>query len=336
MHGQSVAKYIAPLTAGLQAVYTAALPAPPAFWRHSDWLGTVHLDSTPAQTVYFDGGWAPFGETYAGMGTSDRSFTGQTQDTGVGLYDFLFRQYSPTQGRWLVPDPAGLAAVDITNPQTWNRYAYVANNPLNAIDPLGLYLCGTHESDPWCNGADDIGGGGDGGGNGADSGGNGNPNAGVNCGYICNFFSGMYTGVFTSTQVDTWQTQYLFQHSCDDPCTQPSNFLPQNQNPRAQAANWLSSYVTQISQSTPVPVGLGIASSSQYTQSSSSVSGNSLGLAQQNAFYIPSSPVTGGAPACQKTFDSQVKRCESQYSGQQQQVCLVNASQGFAECVTKY
>jgi RHS repeat-associated protein len=140
MHGQSVAKYVAPLTAGLQAVYTAALPAPPAFWRHSDWLGTVRLDSTPAQTVYFDGGWAPFGETYAGMGTSDRSFTGQTQDTGVGLYDFLFRQYSPTQGRWIVPDPAGLAAVDITNPQTWNRYAYVGNNPLSAIDPLGLYM----------------------------------------------------------------------------------------------------------------------------------------------------------------------------------------------------
>src|SRR5271165_6925432 len=42
------------------------------------------------------------------------------------------------QGRWLVPDPAGLAAVDITNPQTWNRYVYVANNPLAVTDPLGL------------------------------------------------------------------------------------------------------------------------------------------------------------------------------------------------------
>ncbi|MGC2112264.1 MAG: hypothetical protein WA655_22285, partial [Candidatus Korobacteraceae bacterium] len=46
-----------------------------------------------------------------------------------------------------VPDPAGLAAVDITNPQTWNRYAYVANNPLNTVDPLGLYLCDPYNYD---------------------------------------------------------------------------------------------------------------------------------------------------------------------------------------------
>ena len=43
-----------------------------------------------------------------------------------------------------MPDPAGLAAVDLTNPQTWNRYAYVANNPLSNVDPLGL-----DDGDPW-------------------------------------------------------------------------------------------------------------------------------------------------------------------------------------------
>jgi hypothetical protein len=35
------------------------------------------------------------------------------------------------------PDPAGMAAVDPTNPQSWNRYTYVLNNPLALIDPLG-------------------------------------------------------------------------------------------------------------------------------------------------------------------------------------------------------
>ena len=52
MNGQTVLKYIAPLAGGVQAVYT---PAPPAFWRHADWLGSVRLDSTPSQAMYFDG-----------------------------------------------------------------------------------------------------------------------------------------------------------------------------------------------------------------------------------------------------------------------------------------
>ncbi len=61
------------------------------------------------------------------------------------LYDFTFREHSPSQGRWLSPDPAGMAAVDPTNPQTWNRFAYVLNNPLSLIDPLGTD-CGDPEA----------------------------------------------------------------------------------------------------------------------------------------------------------------------------------------------
>ena len=113
-----------------------------AYYRHSDWLGSSRVASTNTHTVHYDGPYAPFGENYAETGTTDRSFTGQTQDTVRGENDFLFRQQSPGQGRWLVPDPAGLAAVDITNPQTWNRYAYVGNSPLSNVDPLGL-LYGT-------------------------------------------------------------------------------------------------------------------------------------------------------------------------------------------------
>lgn len=41
-------------------------------------------------------------------------------------------------GRWLSPDPAGLRAVTLVQPQSWNRYAYVSNAPLTASDPLGL------------------------------------------------------------------------------------------------------------------------------------------------------------------------------------------------------
>ena len=65
------------------------------------------------------------------------SFTGQNSDTNAGLYDFTFREYSPSQGRWVSPDPAGADAADPTTPQSWNRYAYVLNNPMSAIDLEG-------------------------------------------------------------------------------------------------------------------------------------------------------------------------------------------------------
>ncbi len=167
MNGQTVKKYLAPLAAGAQAVYTAATPAAPAYWLHSDWLGSARLGSTVGQSASGDQAYGPFGETYDATGSALNVFTGQTSDMGAvagasPVYDFLFRQYSATQGRWMVPDPAGMAAVDITNPQTWNRYAYVGNNPLNNVDPLGLILCGTHENDPWCNGGGQGAGGGGG------------------------------------------------------------------------------------------------------------------------------------------------------------------------------
>ena len=110
-----------------------------AYYRHADWLGSSRFASTPSRTKYFDVAYAPYGEDYADSGTVDLNFTGQNQDTVSGLYDFLYREYHPNSGRWIQPDPAGLAAADPANPQSWNRYGYVANNPVNAVDPLGLW-----------------------------------------------------------------------------------------------------------------------------------------------------------------------------------------------------
>jgi RHS repeat-associated protein len=105
---------------------------------HSDWLGSVRLSTTyTGQTVANDTSYAPFAEAYDNSSSVDFNFTGMSQDTVTGLYDFPYREYS-TVGRWISPDPAGLGAVDPTNPQTWNRYAYVAGNPLSFIDPTGL------------------------------------------------------------------------------------------------------------------------------------------------------------------------------------------------------
>ncbi len=137
MNGISaLVKSFLPLPGGGEMVDTPGVL--PAYYRHADWLGSSRLATTQLQAPYYDGAYAAFGENYAGSGTTDLDFTGQNQDTASGIYDFLMRRYSPVQGRWITPDPAGLDAVDITNPQTWNRYAYVANNPLSYVDPSGL------------------------------------------------------------------------------------------------------------------------------------------------------------------------------------------------------
>jgi len=110
------------------------------FW-HKDWLGSVRLSSSlQTRTSYFDRAFAPYGEMYNNFGnTGGVNFTGDTQDSFVGLlFDTPNRELHPGEGRWISPDPSGLNAVDPANPQSWNRYAYVLNNPLSYIDSLGL------------------------------------------------------------------------------------------------------------------------------------------------------------------------------------------------------
>jgi hypothetical protein len=50
------------------------------------------------------------------------------------------RYYKPTHGRFTSTDPL-LTTGRLFNPQTWNRYLYVLNNPLVLTDPTGMYDC---------------------------------------------------------------------------------------------------------------------------------------------------------------------------------------------------
>jgi RHS repeat-associated protein len=142
MSGSTLQKGFVPLTGGSMAVYNSSGLA---YYRHSDWVGSSRFASTSTSptSMYSDVAYAPFGEGYAQTGTTDLSFTGMNQDTVPNLHDFPAREYG-IQGRWPSPDPAGILAVDPTDPQTWNRYAYVRNNPLAITDPTGL--CGEYSS----------------------------------------------------------------------------------------------------------------------------------------------------------------------------------------------
>jgi RHS repeat-associated protein len=140
MNGQTLVNAFVKLPGGARAVYNSSGLA---YYRHADHLGSSRLATTTTRTKYYDVAYAPYGEDYNGSGTTaDLAFTDENQDTVKGgwatnLYDFMFREYRPAHGRWTSPDPAGLGVVDPTNPQTWNRYAYVLNNPMALIDLLG-------------------------------------------------------------------------------------------------------------------------------------------------------------------------------------------------------
>ena len=68
---------------------------------------------------------------------TDPKFTGEYRDPETTLDWLAVRAMSGAQGRFqsVDPDNAGALAGD---PQTWNAYAYVGNNPLSYIDPSGL------------------------------------------------------------------------------------------------------------------------------------------------------------------------------------------------------
>ncbi|MGB9873197.1 MAG: RHS repeat-associated core domain-containing protein, partial [Anaerolineae bacterium] len=74
----------------------------------------------------------------SGLWSTDRRFTGQRWEPGLGLYDYRARFYDPALGRFLQPDPI---VPEPGNPQALNRYGYVLNNPLRYTDPSGYAAC---------------------------------------------------------------------------------------------------------------------------------------------------------------------------------------------------
>jgi RHS repeat-associated protein len=120
----------------------------------------------------------PYGEDKGTPGANDNwKFGTYLRDSATGLDYAMNRYYSSGSGRFMSPDPyqaSGGPAV----PQSWNRYAYVQNDPINYGDSAGLFL--TAEdciADPDLCEADDWGD------NGGDGGGGGTPYPQLTCSY---------------------------------------------------------------------------------------------------------------------------------------------------------
>ncbi len=74
--------------------------------------------------------------------------TAKERDTESGNDYFDARYYASSMGRFLSPDPQGNSYADFSNPQSWNMYAYVLNNPLKYTDPTGMYCDYSDHNDP--------------------------------------------------------------------------------------------------------------------------------------------------------------------------------------------
>ena len=105
---------------------------------HPDHLGSTSIVTNENTVVEQEYTYYPFGATNTRSGAAEDDvhykYTGQELDGSTDLYFYHARYYDSHLGRFIsadrrVPDPA--------NPQDFNRYSYVRNNPLLYVDPTG-------------------------------------------------------------------------------------------------------------------------------------------------------------------------------------------------------
>ena len=104
-------------------------------WLLTDRLGSVVALVDGSGEASALNSYGPFGEPGAGGIGLDQGrirYTGQMYLPEAGLYHYKARTYSHKWGRFLQPDPAGSA--DDLNP-----YTYADNDPINLVDPTGMF-----------------------------------------------------------------------------------------------------------------------------------------------------------------------------------------------------
>jgi RHS repeat-associated protein len=104
------------------------------YYYHNDHLGTPQVLTDETGRVVWKADYRPFGEAEVLIEDIENSFRfpGQYFDKETGLHYNYFRDYHPGIGRYLQPDPIGLAG-------GLNPYVYVGNKPTTWSDRLGLF-----------------------------------------------------------------------------------------------------------------------------------------------------------------------------------------------------
>jgi RHS repeat-associated protein len=109
-------------------------------WYFRDNLGSIletYTSATSRQSQRKFDEWGRIAGSAPGPGVSKKGYTGHYQPEGLEYLMAPYRWYSPTTRSWLSRDPIGEAG-------GVNLYGYVANNPINSTDNLGLAGAGVN------------------------------------------------------------------------------------------------------------------------------------------------------------------------------------------------
>lgn len=120
-------------------------PANETYSFHYNAIGSTIAISDKSQNIINKYSYGPFGEVSSQIETvlQPFKFVGQfgVMTEPNGLYYMRARYYDPKVGRFISEDPIGLAG-------GLNLYLYCSNNPINWVDPYGLFAFGLGIPDP--------------------------------------------------------------------------------------------------------------------------------------------------------------------------------------------
>lgn len=112
------------------------------YFYHDDRLGTPQLVTNAQQSPVWSGTYQPFGPvTIVAAITQNSRLPGQYYDSELGWSHNGFRTYAQGLGRYLEPDPIGLAG-------GLDTYAYAGGNPVSNSDPQGTNFA--TNAAKWC------------------------------------------------------------------------------------------------------------------------------------------------------------------------------------------
>lgn len=126
--GQLLKRYIS--RPGVDTPIASVTPSGSHAFHLTDGQGSVVALVDDGGGLMENHAYSPYGLT-TGTSSTPFLFAARRYDPVTGLYHNRARAYSPDMGRFLQADPSGIKG-------GLNLYAYVQNDPVNAVDPSGL------------------------------------------------------------------------------------------------------------------------------------------------------------------------------------------------------